>query len=851
MAVFTIKSFGGIAPKIPARYLQDSQAQTALNCPVFTGSIQPLADVGAAVHSVAAGTKTIYRFGQDTISDSEHWFEWDKEVDVVRGQIAADTSEWTFYSGDGGPKATYNAIALSAAGYPALSRPLGLPAPATAPTALPVAKTATGTGAEITLTASDLDLIVVPSTFKYSTTGQDDADYSDLSVTANDATSMTTLLDGVSGLTAVENGDGSVTVTNDTVGSASLLHVKYQTGSIYDEQGAFTYDGVYNKFSVGTSDTDPMVILEDSEIGAIGIGDVIEVITETSTAISQTVTGSSVTAASFEADAAILGGSKLSVVKYGSCIVITGGLEGTGKTGSITYRRTNDQGDVAYEVTSDGADAAGQPFIIVDPSDVASVAGKYLSVTVNGTETKHAIGKDADISTLGSLVAFGCTVTTYGDIDPFAIIKSNSVGTSATLRLQSGTFPSEPFYSVLSSTGFSDDDGVQETRIYAWTWVNKESGFEFESAPSPAANAVDVYPSQNVELTDFAAIPSADYIVTHRRIYRSTAGVFLYVGEMDVADTTFTDSVDPESLGEEMASLYWAEPPEDLAGLTNLPNGIVAGFVGRDVYMCDPYHPHAWPETYINTIDYPVVGFGRMDTTLAVLTTGTPYFIQGSHPDSMAVVKSDLEQACVSKRSIVSYGGVVMYAAPDGLMLLSPGGSKIVTEQLFNFKQWQTYFKPETIHAYQHDNQYIGFFDNGVNTGGFTFDITSGQFILHDIYCESAYHDLVQDKLYLVFADGSIKVWGQGAPKNYIWRSKKFTLPAVMGFSCAQLEAEAYPMTMKIFVDGTLKHTQTVTSRDPFRLPSGVGRDYELQVEGNSEVFSMAVAHSMSELANG
>ena len=35
MAVFSIKSFGGIAPKTPPRYLQDSQAQTAMNCPVF------------------------------------------------------------------------------------------------------------------------------------------------------------------------------------------------------------------------------------------------------------------------------------------------------------------------------------------------------------------------------------------------------------------------------------------------------------------------------------------------------------------------------------------------------------------------------------------------------------------------------------------------------------------------------------------------------------------------------------------------------------------------------------------------------------------------------------------------
>ena len=127
----------------------------------------------------------------------------------------------------------------------------------------------------------------------------------------------------------------------------------------------------------------------------------------------------------------------------------------------------------------------------------------------------------------------------------------------------------------------------------------------------------------------------------------------------------------------------------------------MAGFSGRDVYFCDPYHPHAWPENYIQTVDFPVVGLGRMDTTLAVLTKGTPYLIQGTHPANMSIVKSDLEQACVSKKSIVSLMGGVVYAAPDGLMLLSPGGSRIVTESLFDFSQWQAFFKPESIHAFE------------------------------------------------------------------------------------------------------------------------------------------------------
>jgi hypothetical protein len=279
----------------------------------------------------------------------------------------------------------------------------------------------------------------------------------------------------------------------------------------------------------------------------------------------------------------------------------------------------------------------------------------------------------------------------------------------------------------------------------------------------------------------------------------------------------------------------------------------MSGFTGRDVYFCDPYHPHAWPENYVQTLDFPIVGLGRMDTTLAVLTKGTPYLIQGTHPSNMAVVKSDLEQACVSKKSIVSLMGGVLYAAPDGLMLLSPGGSRIVTENLFDYSQWQTFFKPESIHAYQQDNQYIAFYNNGTQSGGFIFDVRSGQFILHDMYADAGYHDLLLDKLFLAVNDSGnkVKTWGTGSSKSYTWKSKKFTMPQVMGFSCAQLEAEGYPMTVKFYADTTLVHTQTVQNRDPFRLPSKVGRDWEMQIEGSKEVFSLSIANSMSELASG
>jgi hypothetical protein len=538
MAALQIKSFGGISPKVPPRYLQDSQAQTSLNADVFQGSLKPLLALGSTVATLTkVGTPlTIYRYGQSVISDSEYWFHWLTDVDVCRSQIAGDVSEWTFYTGDGAPKATYNAIALSGSNYPTVSRPLGMPAP----------------------------------------------------------------------------------------GGAAM-------------------------------------------------------------------------------------------------------------------------------------------------------------VSVVGTPTEAT--------------------------------------------------------------------DIPETRVYTYTLVNKESGFDFESAPAPASTEVNVRVGQSVTLVGFSTVPSG-YTASHRRIYRSTAGVFLFVAEIAVSAVSYSDTVTAENLGEELPSLTWLPPPDTLKGLINLPGGVMAGFTGRDVYFCDPYHPHAWPVQYMQSLDFLVVGLGRMDTTLAVLTTGTPYFIQGSAPDSMVVVKSDLEQACASKRSIVSFNGAVIYASPDGLVSLSPSGSKIITEKYFTRAQWQALFLPSSIYAYQHDMKYLGFYNNGTTSGGFIYDTITGEFTTHDIYVAAGYNDLQVDKLFLAGADRNVKVWGAGAVKTVTWKSKKFTLPQVMGFSCAQLEAESYPMTAKIYAGGTLVHTQTVTSRNMFRLPATPNRDWEFQFEGTAEVFSFTIAQSVQELAN-
>ena len=108
--------------------LGDSQSTVSLNQNPVRGDMRPWG-APLTVATVPAGRNTIYRMGRDVASDTLYWLSWPGVVDVVRGFNADDTTERTYYTGDGVPKWTDNTIALATAPYPTTFRTLGVPAP--------------------------------------------------------------------------------------------------------------------------------------------------------------------------------------------------------------------------------------------------------------------------------------------------------------------------------------------------------------------------------------------------------------------------------------------------------------------------------------------------------------------------------------------------------------------------------------------------------------------------------------------------------------------------------------------------------------------------------------------------
>lgn len=406
---------------------------------------------------------------------------------------------------------------------------------------------------------------------------------------------------------------------------------------------------------------------------------------------------------------------------------------------------------------------------------------------------------------------------------------------------------------ITSKSGTPNTSEPSEERVYTYTYVNS---YDEESAPYSAtdmtAETITVYPGETVTLSSIPTAPTGDYNVTKKRIYRSATGTaetsFFFVAEVPVATTSYVDNVEADSLSEEIPSLTWEQAPVGLKGLIGLSNGVMVGFKGNDVYFAEPYRPFAWPQQYIQTVEYPIVGIAAIDTTVVVLTEGRPYFLQGSHPDSMVMVEADVNQACVSKRSIQTINGMVYYASPDGIVKLAPGGSQVVTQSMFDKYTWQNAFDPAKIVAAKFENQYIGFYQNAsAGNGGFVIDTVGNTFNFHEIYAKGIYNDLRNDTLFVV-VDNKLHKWDTGSVMTYKWKSKKFTTPEPKSFSCCRVEAEAYPVTLTVWRDGTQILSTSVTDGSLQRLPSGLGNTWEFQLQGTAEVYNVQFAQSPMEL---
>ena len=777
--VWRIDRFKGEYPRKTARHLAYDEAQEARDAFLNEGTIRPIGELQDENVAISEDIKTIYRFTED------QWFTWDVDVNVVPAPVVSDTTRRTLWTGDGVPKQTSLTIAgpLSGGSGSPIARTLGIPAPTQAPTvatdkpdaAPPLAAKLAGVpwqAKAASVGATTLDL------FATRLTGSGDL--------------LTAAPWGSATPWAIDSGaDVQLRVTGRTVANAPLASAVSLTfdananaaaiaGAPWRAKAAsigattlelsatrLTGSGALLTAPPWGSGT-PWAIEADSE-AALAVGSYSETITLAS-AVSLTfdanANAAAIAGAPWRAEAASIGATtlELSATKLTS----SGADLAAAPWGSATPWAIDSFTRV--QVHSGGSLVVEQTLTSAVSLTFDASKGIKLSLPVSAL-TNAVTAAQAVTLTLGLPLKLSLPVSSLKS----AVIDSQAVGLRIGLPLRltlpipaltAAVTASERVTLSLSFPDSLDDQTPSEFVSWVYTFV---SDLDEEGPPSPPSALLERFFRRDgallpVTLSDMETGVTGAYSIASKRIYRTVVGgsgetAYHLVKTVAATVDTTIDDVPTVSVGDELRTLTWQSPPANLSGLTALPNGVLAGFVDRTLWLSEPYEPHAWPPEYTLVMDYPIVALGVYGTTVVVLTTGVPYLVDGVHPQYMTQSKLELDQACIAKHSVTRFGNTgILYASPDGLVQVGPGIAQVVTREIFNKRNWDS-LHPKTIRAVYHDENYLAFHDGGMFA---LMQDMSGVSHFSDVP-SAFFQDRERDALYVV-EDGELLEWSTTSP---------------------------------------------------------------------------------------
>lgn len=343
--------------------------------------------------------------------------------------------------------------------------------------------------------------------------------------------------------------------------------------------------------------------------------------------------------------------------------------------------------------------------------------------------------------------------------------------------------------------------GTDSTRAYVYTFI---SAYGEEGPPSPPTVATGTTGSWALAGFDTTVPNPTERNITTKRLYRTVSGAvsteFYFVADIALATATYNDTASDTAIvnNNVMPSLTWLPPPAGLQGLCSHPGGFLVGFTGRDLYISQPYQPHAWPLQYVQTMQTEIVGVAIYANVIVVATTSHPYIAEGMSPLNLTFQKIDSIDPCLNRRSMATTLNGVYYASPQGIIAATGGKTQLATEQLFTREEWQNQFSPTTVQAVPYGLQYIAF---GTTASGFIFspmDATSPLTTLDRFTNVTAIQvDQYSGDVYLV-AGNQVRLWDppQSVPLSYTWQSKQFDLPNPVNFGVMRLKFKAVPITI-------------------------------------------------------
>lgn len=408
-----------------------------------------------------------------------------------------------------------------------------------------------------------------------------------------------------------------------------------------------------------------------------------------------------------------------------------------------------------------------------------------------------------------------------------------------------------------------------EGRAYAFQYVNQDSVRGALSVPSKVEN---VHDGQTAVISGWA-IPAPEWGITKIRIYRSVSGdsygrekahvvdtTWMFVGEADINDASFTDSKFNDDLFEALQEDVAYPPPAGLRGIVWVESmNTLAGFIGNRVYFSSNNEYDYWPHWM--DLDDNVCALAESNGKLYVATDGSPYTI-----DAVAGCNSaDCRQAirlpgampmvgCGSRHMAAIPTGAV-YPSHKGLVVLA-GNSQpaYLTWPLYSPDDWQRMY-PESVVPVQYDGKLFVFAKNGA----FAMKLPTGSEAGWDADSHSELSDrdvtdafvTRQGELMLLKA-GVVGQWNAGRSlRPHLWESNEHVMPRPYSFGAGHIFFQNGAEHVKVEVDRRVVIDRNMPSNRVFRLPMWAdGTRWKFTLSGTGKVSLFSIAAAMQDLGS-
>lgn len=399
-----------------------------------------------------------------------------------------------------------------------------------------------------------------------------------------------------------------------------------------------------------------------------------------------------------------------------------------------------------------------------------------------------------------------------------------------------------------------------------------------------------------------------------QRLYRSagTNATYQLVAERTASTSNWTDNLtDSQIMGDELISESWQPAPASLRGLTALPSGSLAGFVGNTLWFSEPRQPHAWLPNETLQAYHNIIAIEQFGSGIAVATEAKPYVVTGVEPGQMSMEAWEEPLPCLSKRSMVGIGNACLYSSPVGLISIGATGVNNWTLPYFTEREWNEISPDTMISALAERKLHVRYeFGDGsrmliFNLQGDTPHLTEAHVNAVDIHADS-----LTGRLFFSYSNDVYEFNPlSGYPMEQVWQSKEFSLPrpqnlgaakisyepaiseaeraailaeiaavesanapmlatgralggwAQYGFAAEQMyagsalqRAPSNPpvneVSFELWSNGTLRVARVVTSNKPFHLPSGYKTDNVMvKVVSRSPIKAIELADTKQALA--